>query len=154
MSYQLFSNEWVEQFSSEVKKGPSLERRQAVDDHYWQWIETCKEKMDIRLALVLTEQNHLDRYAYFDLKKGEVADSHLGTEEERGTADFILGGSKDDWFEIIKGKREITQNLMYRKLRLLQGNLHGYFRGIYFFVEFLRAGTRVPTAFEATQNLT
>ncbi|MFC7392887.1 SCP2 sterol-binding domain-containing protein [Scopulibacillus cellulosilyticus] len=148
MACQLFSNEWVEQFSKELKKGPSFERKQAVDDHYWQWIDKCKGKMDIRLALVLTEQNSLDRYAYFDLKKGELVHSHLGTEEERSSADFVLGGSKDDWFEIINGKRELTQNLMYRKLRLLQGNLHAFFRGIYFFVELLRAGIRVPTAFE------
>lgn len=153
MGYHLFSREWVNQVTEEMKNGPSPERKSAIDSNYWTWIDECKQKMDIRLSLVLKGgENQEDRYAYFNLKQGEVVNGYLGTAEERGSADFVLAGQYDDWYEIIEGPRELTQNMMYRKIRLLQGNLHSFYRGIYFFVELLRSGIRVPTIFENTKE--
>ena len=149
MGYSLFSQEWVDEFTKEIEKGPNPERKEKVDDNYWNWIDLRKKNMDIRLGLVLKdEQGQKDQFVFFDLKQGNVVNSFLGTAEERGTADFILSGTEEDWYEIIEGPRELTQNMMYRKIRLVQGNLHSFFRSIYFFVEFLRCGIRVPTAFE------
>ncbi|HET7579188.1 MAG TPA: SCP2 sterol-binding domain-containing protein [Bacillales bacterium] len=148
MAYSLLSKQWVEQFAAEVKKGPTAERTKAVDPNYWEWIEKVKQQMDIRLALVLKDDRE-NRFAYLDFEKGELINYHIGTQDEQASADFVLSGSLDDWQEVITGPRQLTQNLMYRKLRLTQGNLHSYFRGIYFFVELLRSGLRTPTSFES-----
>lgn len=149
MGYILFSQEWLDQFTKEIEKGPTPERKENVDENYWNWIDERKKKMDIRLVLVVQdEQGQKDQFVFFDLIQGKVVNSFVGSAEERGTADFILSGTKEDWYEIIEGPRELTQNMMYRKIRLVQGNLHSFFRSIYFFVEFLRCGIRVPTAFE------
>jgi putative sterol carrier protein len=149
MGYRLFSQDWVEQFMLETAKGPDPERKQKVDENYWNWIEMRKQNLNIRLGLVLKDEHGPnDSYAYFDLEQGNVVNSFLGSSEIRGTADFVLSGTEEDWYEIIEGPRELTQNMMYRKVRLVQGNLHSFFRNIYFFVEFLRCGIRVQTEFE------
>lgn len=147
MGYSLLGKQWVEQFAAEVKKGPTAERKAAVDPNYWEWIERVKQQMDIRLALLLKDDRE-DRFAYLDFEKGELTNCHIGTQDEQDSADFVLAGSIEGWREMVAGDRQLTQNLMYRKLRLAQGNLHSYFRGIYFFVELLRSGLRVPTSFE------
>jgi putative sterol carrier protein len=141
----LFSQEWLDRFAEEIQKGPSPERLQKVDDNYWQWIERRKPDLNLRLALVIKEEP--EQYAYLEFKNGELADWHLGTADERHTADFVLGGTREDWQEVLTGPRDLTQNIMYRRLRLFQGNLHAFFRGIYFFVETLRAGLRAPVEF-------
>ncbi|WP_462413283.1 hypothetical protein [Neobacillus sp. Marseille-QA0830] len=149
MGVLLFSEAWVDQFMKETLKGPSPERKEKVDENYWNWIEQRKKKMDIRLGLVLKRQHlQADQFAYFDIVQGNVVNAYLGVAEERGTADFLLAGTEDDWYEIIEGPRELTQNMMYRRVRLVQGNLHDFFRSIYYFVELLRCGIRVPTVFE------
>ncbi len=141
----LFSQEWLDRFAEEIRKGPSPERLQKVDDNYWQWIERRKPDLNLRLALVIKEEP--EQYAYLEFKNGELADWRLGTADERHTADFVLGGTREDWQEVLTGPRDLTQNIMYRRLRLFQGNLHAFFRGIYFFVETLRAGLRAPVKF-------
>ena len=148
MGYRLFSQDWVEQFRLETLKGPDPKRKEKVEENYWNWIETRQKHLNIRLGLVLkNEHEQNDRYAYFDLEQGNIVNSFLGSPEIRGTADFILAGTEEDWYEIIEGPRELTQNMMYRKIRLVQGNLHSFFRSIYFYVELLRCGIRVQTEF-------
>ncbi|WP_251552041.1 hypothetical protein [Neobacillus muris] len=149
MGNLLFSETWVDQFMKETLKGPSPERKEKVDENYWNWIEERKKTLDIRLGLVLKKQNpEDDQYGYFDIVQGSVVQAYSGTSSDRGTADFILAGTEEDWYEIIAGNRELTQNMMYRRIRLVQGNLHEFFRSIYYFVELLRCGIRVPTEFE------
>lgn len=151
MAVMFLSQEWVEQFVQEVKKGPQPERQKKIDENYWRWIQTVKEKMDIRLGFLLkTDKDQNDQIAYLDFEKGELIKGHVGLAEERETAQFILSGSLSDWQEVLQGPRDITQNMMYRKIKLVQGNLHAFFRNIYFFVEMLRSGFRVETDF--TEN--
>ena len=147
MGYFLFSEDWVEECIKEMKKGPDPERKKSIHSNYWKWVEQCKRKMDIRLALVLKDDEHGSSFAYFVLKQGEVEDGYLGKADERGTANFVLAANREDWKEILEGPRDITQNIMYRKINLVQGNLHSFFRSIYFFVELLRCMTRVPTLY-------
>lgn len=155
MSLPIFSTEWVERLAEEIRKGPSPERIESVDPNYWNWIDMRKENMNIRLALVLKgEREEEDQYAYLDFEKGELVSARLGSREERGTATFVLGGNLADWKEVMHGHRDITQNIMYRRLRLFQGNLHGFYRLIYVFVEMLRAGLRTPTTFEHLESKT
>lgn len=153
MGYTLFSEEWIEQVEKEMRAGPSEERLETVEDNYWEWIETNKQDITIRLGLVLNGENEGEsRYAYFEIKEGEVESSFLGSAEERGTADVILGAGYDGWIETIEGPREVPQNIMYRDIKLEQGNIHFFFRKIYFFVELLRNLVRVPIKSEAHQG--
>ncbi|PWA06395.1 hypothetical protein DCC39_17445 [Pueribacillus theae] len=153
MNHELFSVEWVEQVEKEMKKGPSLERKNSVEPNYWNWIENCKKNLNIKLALVMkNDDGQNDRYAYFNIKEGEVVNGYIGTFEERGSADVVLSGTKADWIEVIEGPRNLTQNMMYRKIKLAQGNIHFFFRNIYYFVELLRCGLRVPIQEKLTSS--
>lgn len=153
MEYTLFSEEWIEQAEKEMKAGPSQERLQTVEANYWEWIKTNKKGMNIRLALVLKGQEEKDdRYAYFDIKEGEVESSFLGNADERGSADIVLSGTYDGWLETLRGSRSVQQNIMYRNIKLTQGNIHFFFRKIYIFVELIGTIVRVPIKTEAHQG--
>lgn len=112
MGYFLFSEDWVEECIKEMKKGPDPERKKSIHSNYWKWVEQCKRKMDIRLALVLKDDEHGSSFAYFVLKQGEVEDGYLGKADERGTANFVLAANREDWKEILEGPRDITQNII------------------------------------------
>lgn len=141
----LLCEEWAAAFAAEANRGPDEARHNGIEENYWAWIDRRKQQMNLTLGLAVKSDEGIDSYAYFRMYQGEVVETWCDHGERRGEAELILGGSTQDWTELLTGSRNLSQNIMYRRLRLLQGNLHYFFRNIYFFVEFIRQGLRVPT---------
>ncbi|KPV44268.1 hypothetical protein [Alicyclobacillus ferrooxydans] len=140
----LMSEEWAAAFAAEANSGPDASRRQNVEENYWQWIEARKPNLNIVLGLAIKSDTDADLYSYFRIQEGVIVETWCDKGERRGEAQVVLGGTAEDWEELLRGPRNLSQNIMYRRLRLFQGNLHFFFRNIYYFAELLRQGMRVP----------
>lgn len=146
VNYPLMSTEWANAFAQEVARGPDQARVASIEENYWQWIDARKEQINLTFCLAMKSEADSECDAYFVIEQGHIVRTWCDAGESRAEADLVLGGSADDWRELLTGSRNLTQNIMYRKLRLYQGNLHFFFRNIYYFIEMLRQGLRAPTA--------
>lgn len=146
---KLQSEEWAAAFAAEANSGPDASRREDVEENYWQWIEARKQNMNLVLGLAMKGDTGVDLYSYFRIREGVIIETWCDDGARRGEAQVVLGGTAEDWEELFRGPRNLSQNIMYRRLRLLQGNLHFFFRNIYYFAELLRQGMRVPTVVQS-----
>jgi len=147
MEVPVLSKEWVSDFVECANQGPSEERVAQADVNYWQWIARKQEDLNVSLALVVVDElEQVLRGTILHLEQGRIAEASLATATEVSAADLVLGGTEADWMELMHGPRSLSQNIMYRKLRLYRGDLHVFFRNIYCFVEMIRAGLRGATA--------
>lgn len=142
MNYELFSPKWLEEVDREMKRGPSEERKRSVNASYWKWIDKCKQELYLVLCLVLLGGD--SRYVYFEIKNGEVSRSFVGTPNDKSRANIVLSGTEKDWIEMIDGQGDLSQKILSRKIRLVDGNPQFFYKRIYLFIELLRCLVRVP----------
>jgi hypothetical protein len=140
---ELFTQEWAEDARSALNTFPDADYRATKLDMYWDWIKAANGGFKGSLALELKDE---DRFVTFTYADGEVASATVSS--ERPDATFILAGDRATWGDILDGY-DAGKAVMYRRLRLVEGDVFRFFNRIYLFTESLVALSKVPATLPA-----
>lgn len=132
---RFFTDEWTEAVRVAVDAGPEQEGKLPS---YWQWIDRARSGYTATWALGVRETG---AYLLLDWKDGKCAQAEITADPS--AADYVLAASEATWRELREGA-DPGRIVMYRGLRLERGDVLGFFRVIYFFVESLGTLARVP----------
>jgi hypothetical protein len=147
MDVDILNEDWLTRFAVSANAGPDDQRIEENASTYWEWITTKKQTLTLKLAFVVVDaEENVQRAGLFDIVRGEIVHVQPISTSELHVADLVLGGTAADWQELMDGPRTVSQNIMYRRLRLYRGDLHLFFRNIYYFVEMVRAGLQLSSA--------
>ncbi|WP_258111584.1 hypothetical protein [Alicyclobacillus sp. SP_1] len=147
METEILNENWLTRFAVSANAGPADQRIEETASTYWDWIAARKQTLTLKLAFVVVDaEENVQRAGLFDIVRGDIVRVQPISTSELHAADLVLGGTAEDWQELSDGPRTISQNIMYRRLRLYRGDLHLFFRNIYYFVEMVRAGLRLYSA--------
>jgi putative sterol carrier protein len=137
MSVELFSPQWAREAREVVDRGPDEAIRATKLETYWEWIDKARESYSASWALGLAETGKYLRLQWSD---GKCVEASIGSEPD---ADYVLTAGADVWRDILTGE-DTGRLLMYRRMRLVRGDILLFFRGIYFVVESIAAIGRIP----------
>ncbi|MGP4015103.1 hypothetical protein [Saccharopolyspora sp. 5N708] len=136
---QLFSPQWAQEAREVVDRGPDEAIRATKLASYWEWIDRARESYSSSWALGLRETGKYLRLQWSD---GKCVDASIRDEPD---ADYVLTAEADVWRDILTGE-DTGRLLMYRRMRLVHGDVLLFFRGIYFVVESVAAIGRIPAS--------
>lgn len=142
-----FSEEWVKAAKDAINAWPPEDYKNEKLFLYWMWMDAAKPHVNATWALGVkgVPPEGRDLYAAFTFEKGMCIDTkHVGA-AEAAEANFLLRGDYQRWKDMMQGY-DVGKSIMYRKL-MLDGDVHGFFRTIYFYSESLIAMTRIPMSF-------
>ncbi|GAA3642307.1 hypothetical protein GCM10022224_000780 [Nonomuraea antimicrobica] len=134
-----FTDEWAQAVRASVNTGPSAAERERKLPSYWNWIERARSGHTATWALGVRETG---TYVLLAWKDGTCTAAEITSDP--GAADYVLVAGEAAWRELLEGA-DPGRMVMYRRLRLERGDVLGFFRVIYFFVESLAALAKVPT---------
>lgn len=141
---RLFGPEWAEAVRDAVDRGPSDEVRTGKLPTYWEWIDDARARHDAIWTLVAPD---LPAYLLLEWEQGRCTRATIGQPDEGATtieaASYVLTAPLAVWQELLDGA-DPGRLVMYRRIRLERGDLHAFFRMIFFVVESLAALGRVP----------
>ena len=142
MTIEFLSQAWADAAKEAFNAEPDAEYRAGKLDLYWDWIEVAGRGFEGSLALGSRDDGRfvLLRFERGTCTQGRTSD---GLPEE---ATFALTGTLADW-AAVAGGYNANRAVMYRKLRLDQGEVFAFFDRVYFFTEGLAAVAKIPTAF-------
>lgn len=136
---ELFSPQWAEAAREVVDRGPDEAIRETKLPSYWEWIDRARESYSSSWALGLAETGQYLRLRWAD---GKCVEASIRDEP---AADYVLTAGADVWRDILTGE-DTGRLLMYRRMRLVRGDILLFFRGIYFVVESIAAIGRIPAS--------
>lgn len=141
---ELFSDEWLQGFVTNANAGAPESLKKAKTLDYWEIVDKMGQSFSAPMAMVLkADEAHglmEPKYALLNFEQGKVTEAHLCSREEASAAPFILQTDVTGWKRCKEGSMDVTQAVMYRNFLLTKGDIDAFFRIIYFFVEWLRAG--------------
>lgn len=143
MPAPLFSKEWAAAVREAVDRRPDEELRATKLPMYWDWIEAVRSRYTASWALGVHDLPGGPRYLRLDWTDGACTDAAIVGPDEPLTATYLLTADQQTWRELLAGA-DPGKTVMYRRLRLQEGDVLAFFRGIYFFVEAVAALARVP----------
>ncbi|MER6950063.1 hypothetical protein ABT294_39205 [Nonomuraea sp. NPDC000554] len=133
---RFFSQEWAEAARRTVDAGPPQEGKLPT---YWEWIDRARAGYTATWALGIRESA---TYLVLTWKDGRCVEGTITT--RRPEADYVLAADQATWQDLRNGA-DPGRIVMYRGLRLEQGDVLAFFRVIYLFVESLAVLSRLPT---------
>ena len=140
---ELFSSEWAAAAKDAINAFPDDDYRDTKLFMFWDWIDVAKASFDGSLAIGDKDSG---RYVTFVFKGGTVTEAT--TSDTVPDATFVLAGDANTWQDIIGGY-DAGKAVMYRRLRLISGDVFRFFNRIYLFTESLVAVSKVPTSLSA-----
>jgi putative sterol carrier protein len=151
MGAAFFSQEWADAAREAINGFPDDAYRETKLFMYWDWITAAKQSFNGSLALAVTDLpangSSGPHYATFTFSDGDCTSAAVSAEQP-ADATFVVGGSYDTWKDILAGY-DAGKAVMYRRLRLQQGDLFRFFNRIYLFTESLVALSKVPATLPA-----
>lgn len=136
-----FGPEWAERARAAVDAGPDAELRETKLPTYWDWIDRVRGTYGDSWAIGVTDLPGGPRYLKLSWRDGTCHAAEIAGPDV--DADYVLSGPLAVWRDLLSGD-DPGRIIMYRRIRLTSGDVLGFFRGIYFFVESLAAIARVP----------
>ena len=140
---ELFSKEWAAAAKDAINGFPDDAYRETKLFMYWDWIDVAKNSFAGSLAI---GDKDADRYVTFTFKDGVVTDAVASDGVPDAT--FVLAGDQQTWKDIVDGY-DAGKAVMYRRIRLVAGDVFRFFNRIYLFTESLVAVSRVETTLPA-----
>lgn len=142
---ELFSQEWADASREAINTFPDDAYRETKLFLYWDWIAAAKAGFDGSLAIGVRDLPNgaapKPRYVTFAFSDGQCASATVSDEPPDAT--FILAGDYETWKDIVGGY-DAGKAVMYRRLRLEQGDVFRFFNRVYLFTESLVALSKVP----------
>ncbi len=148
LALKFMSPEWAEAAREAYNAGPSDEVKAGKLDKYWDWIDHAKTHVDCTLGLAVEGLPSGAECVLLELEQGVCSKITLASRaraEELST--YLLAGTYSDWQEILAGY-DMGKTIMYRKLRLVRGELLDFFKSAYYWTETLACLQRVPTRYQ------
>jgi len=147
---EFFGPQWAERVRVAVDDGPDERARAAKLPAYWEWIGAARAEYTQSWALGVPDLPGRDGpvYLWLDWAGGRCHRAAIIGPGAPPDADYVLSAPYAVWRDLLGGA-DPGRAVMYRELRLVSGNVLGFFRGIYFFVESLATLARVPTRLPA-----
>lgn len=142
-AHAFFGPEWAEQARAVVDAGPDDAVLATKLPSYWNWIDGVRATYGKSWALGVTDLPGGPAYLKLSWREGRCHAAEIIGPDRTVDADYVLAGPLSVWRDLLDGG-DPGRIVMYRKLRLTSGDVLGFFRGIYFFVESLAAISRVP----------
>jgi hypothetical protein len=139
-----FSPEWAEDVRAAVDRGPDAAVRAAKLDTYWSWIARARAGYSSSWALGVRDlPGRGPCYLRLGWKDGVCADAAVIGPGDPFDATYTLSADLAAWRALLDGE-DPGRIVMYRRLRLQDGDVLRFFRGVYFFVESVALIGRVP----------
>jgi hypothetical protein len=139
-----FTPEWAERVRAAVDRGAGEELRAAKLPTYWNWIGAVREGYSSSWALGVRDlPGRGTTYLRLGWRDGVCADAAIIGPDDPLEATYVLAADTGTWRDLLAGE-DPGRIVMYRRLRLEEGNVLAFFRGIYFFVEAVAMIGRVP----------
>jgi hypothetical protein len=140
----LFTPEWAEEVRAAIDAGPDEDARASKLSMYWNWIEAVRSEYSASWALGVRELPGAGTsYLRLGWKKGACAEASIVGPDDPLDATYVLGADYATWRDLVAGE-DPGRIVMYRRLRLEEGDVLAFFRGIYFFVESVAIIGRLP----------
>ena len=143
-SYELLGPEWCEAVKEAVNSGPPPEERSAKLESYWQWVERAGKDFTGSLALEVSGlPEGPSRYVELTFENGTCTAVRPVSRDEAQQATFLLSIPYQVWPDLIAGY-DMGKAVMYRKIRMLSGELLAFYNRVFYFIEVLSSVRRVP----------
>ena len=139
----LFSAGWAEGVRAAVDRGPGEDVRATKLPAYWEWIDRARAGYGDSWALGVRDLPGGPAYLRLGRKDGVCADATIVGPDEPLQATSVLDADLSTWRALLGGA-DPGRIVMYRGLRLREGDVLRFFRGVYLFVESLAVIGRVP----------
>jgi hypothetical protein len=143
-SPEFFGDQWAQDVRAAVDRGPDAAAREGKLDLYWQWIDEARESYSSSWALGVRDLAgrgpHSLRLAW---KDGSCVEASIVGPDDPLEATYGFAADLSTWRELLDGA-DPGRIVMYRQLRLVEGDVVRFFRSIYFFVESVAVIGRVP----------
>jgi hypothetical protein len=141
---ELFSLEWAQDVRAAVDRGPSADARAEKLVSYWDWIARARESYSSSWALGVRDLAGRGPYHLrLGWKDGICAEAAIVGPDDPLDATYVLAADLATWRGLLGGE-DPGRIVMYRGLRLQEGDVVRFFRTIYFFVESVAVIGRVP----------
>jgi hypothetical protein len=141
----LFSKEWAEAAAEAINTFPDDEYRETKLFMFWDWITAARAGFNGSLALGVRDlpngKSPAPKYVTFAFSDGQVTSTSV--DDDAPDATFVLAGDYQTWKDIVGGY-DAGKAVMYRRLRLEQGDVFRFFNRVYLFTESLVALAKVP----------
>jgi hypothetical protein len=145
----VFTPEWLDAFVAHARTAP-WEGREVKLAEYFDAVDRMAADFGPTLGLVSTTSRYRvdpDTEAVrIDLEGGRPVRARRVAPEGLADVPLVLAGSPAAWRRVLAGDEDVAKAVMYRDLYLWQGDIHGFFRRIYFLVELLRLGQKLRPA--------
>lgn len=141
MSVQLFTPRWAGMARQAVQRGADENVRAGKLDTYWDWIDQARAEHSESWALGMHRPTGTS-YLRLQWKNGVCTSGEIRSSP---AADYVLVAEPAVWRELLDGS-DPGRLLMYRRMRLVDGDVLRFFRVVYFVVESLAAIARIPAA--------
>ncbi|MQA83915.1 MAG: hypothetical protein GEV03_04590 [Streptosporangiales bacterium] len=147
---KFFSKQWADAVRDALVAGPSDEARSGKVQIYWDFFERIKSKYPASWALGCRDLpgGNGPSYLFVGWGSGTVTDCGIIGPDDPVAATYVLTMDYADWKALHEGY-DAQRTVMYRKMRLEDGNLLEFFKSIYFFVECLDVIAKVPAEYPA-----
>jgi hypothetical protein len=147
---EFFSTRWADAVCDALAAGPSEQARAGKLQEYWDFFESIKGRYPASWALGCRDlpapPGGGPAYLFVQWGGGTVTDCQIIATDAPPKASYVLGMDYLDWKALHEGY-DPQRTVMYRKMRLEDGNLLEFFKGIYFFVECLAVIGTVPASY-------
>ena len=147
-----FSNEWAEAVRAALIAGPGEQARAGKLQEYWDFFEMIKGMYPASWALgcrsLPASLREGPAYLFVQWGGGTVTNCKIIGPDDPLDATYVLTMDYTDWKALHDGY-DAQRTVMYRKVRLEDGKLLEFFKGIYFFAECLAVIGAVPADYPA-----
>jgi hypothetical protein len=147
---KFFSKQWADAVRDALAAGPSEQARAAKLQEYWAFFELIKSMYPASWALgcrdLPAELGDGSAYLLVQWGAGSVAGCQVIGPDDPLEATYVLGMDYADWKALHQGY-DAQRTVMYRKIRLEDGDLLEFFKTVYFFVECLAIIGAVPAGY-------
>ena len=135
-----FSKQWADAVRDALQAGPSEAVKSAKLQEYWDFFDFVRGIYPSSWALgcrdLPAELGGGPSYLFVQWEGGAVVDCRIIGPDDPLDATYVLGMNFADWKALHDGY-DAQRTVMYRKMLLEEGDLLGFFKAIYFFVESL-----------------
>jgi hypothetical protein len=127
----VFTPQWLERFVAHARTAPWVGQGLKLPEYF------------DAVRLRVTDATEAVR---IDLEGGRPVAAHRVPVEMLAEVPMVVAGSPEAWRRVLDGDEDVAKAVMYRDLYLWQGDIHQFFRRIYFVVELLRLGQGLAAA--------
>jgi hypothetical protein len=143
-----FTPAWADAVRDALTAGPSPQARVGKLGEYWDFFDLIKSGYPASWALGCLDNadGRAPAYLFVQWGGGTVTECRIVGPDEPVLATYVLGMGYQDWKALHDGY-DAQRTVMYRKIRLEEGDLLEFFKSIYFFVECLAVIGAVPAGY-------